>query len=283
MKETTGDDGAKEQTVDGVQKKECGARSEVHASRGLTIAAVLTSNLVLVVSFLGYIVLFCFLQYSESSVSIGYGPMLFNFLYERSYLGLPLGFGCLVIVLALLLLDIRNWSGWWLNLLAILLVLLCAGMGSVAFLLATGSFEFAPLAFFFLFVPAVLVATYVAFFRAVDRLIIVRSLFWTLTVLSIVALGFWLQWLIVEDKGWNSCTKIQYYELLKACTSDKDNSTEYNCHVDETIPFCTTGFIIWIAPFILILFSITFAAILHFLVRAERAKRARDTNAVPVS
>lgn len=151
--------------------------------------AVVTLNSLLVFAFVAYILAFCYMEYSRAGFFIGFGVPVFNLLFRFSYLSVPLVLIGAFLVLLLVVMDVSHWQGSCLRSLAVLLIIISfCGMGA-ALLLSTGIFEFAPLAFFVLLVPTILVGVALAFFRRLDRLTLFRSMFWTLTVVTVAILG----------------------------------------------------------------------------------------------
>ena len=162
--------------------------AEAAQSRG-NCGAVVTLNSILTLLFAAYILAFCFMEYNSTGFTIGYGVTVFNLLFHFSHLAIPLALLSSFLILLLVVLDVSHWQGPIMRSLAVLFVVLafcglCAGL-----LLSTGIFEFAPLAFFVVLVPVILIGVALAVFPGLDRLVLFKSLFWNLMVMSTAILG----------------------------------------------------------------------------------------------
>lgn len=234
-----------------------------------------------------------------SALPYGYGDVIYRALADNYEYCLYVFGAAGSLSVMLYISDARFWTGWWHVLRNVLFSVALAGY-CVAVLLATKAFVVAPIGLFLFGSPVVFMVLKRTCFKHMDLVAYLTAVRHGLLVVFVGSLGIWMAWLIVNESYWDVDTKLDFYERMQCNTTiigffepesqtaegqllelANLNLTDVELEVlNSLLVDCTSGFILWLLPFIQSLWAFVFAGVIFFVVRTlQRARNAKDQRA----
>ncbi|CAK9026573.1 Uncharacterized protein SCF082_LOCUS17562 [Durusdinium trenchii] len=210
--------------------------------------------------------------------------------YDFAWLAASTAFA---LTMVMYIADVRYWNGNWRFVGAALLLACLVGYCAAA-LLAVKEYIVAPLSLFLFGTPVIFLALKRLAFLRMDIVAYLSSLRNAQFIVFLVAFVSWTAWVVADDRYWNVELKIEYYLRMECNVTntivetyvfdggrvDLDAFTDEEVvEIDNQLVSCTEAFILWLAPFILAVWSFIFSAVLFFLIRTLNHARAATDKA----